>query len=314
MTYGVNYRLNTLSSNFIDQTSNENRLGFYVQGEWHALPKLTFVGGLRYDLDTFIHDKISPRVSLLYSPIPDHTFRATVAVGYRPPTLFETHELNLATTTLPPPLPSPLPVIVRGSNSLNPEQIVSYDAGYQGWFLKHRLRLRGDLFFNHISDLINFTGAGPTQGGLADIYGGEAGFEFLATRWLSGFANYSYEEISQTFTGDARRGAPRFKWNVGVRGEWENGLSGEVALHHVGAATYPVNSAFVLFAPLGGFTPPSERVGSYNLLNIRAGYRFWKEKAEVAVSVFNALNDKHKEHPLGDTIGSRVMGWLTMRF
>jgi iron complex outermembrane receptor protein len=28
----------------------------------------------------------------------------------------------------------------------------------------------------------------------------------------------------------------------------------------------------------------------------------------------NRLNDKHKEHPLGDTIGSRVMGWLTMRF
>jgi iron complex outermembrane receptor protein len=314
LTYGANYRLNTLSNNFIDQFSNENRLGFYVQDEFKLMRGLILVVGARYDLDTFIHDTISPRVSLLYSPIPDHTFRATVAVGYRPPTLFETHELNLVTTTLPLPLPSPPPVIVRGSNSLNPEQIVSYDAGYQGWFLKHRLRLRGDLFFNHISDLINFTGTGPTQGGLADIYGGEAGVEFLATRWLSGFANYSYEEINQTFTGDARRGAPRFKWNVGLRGEWENGLSGEAALHHVGAATSSINSAFLLFAPLGGFTPPSERVGSYNLLNLRAGYRFWKEKAEVAVSVFNALNDRHKEHPLGDTIGSRVMGWLTLRF
>jgi iron complex outermembrane receptor protein len=36
--------------------------------------------------------------------------------------------------------------------------------------------------------------------------------------------------------------------------------------------------------------------------------------AEVAVSVFNALNDKHQEHPLGDTIASRVMGWVTVRF
>ena len=70
----------------------------------------------------------------------------------------------------------------------------------------------------------------------------------------------------------------------------------------------------LLFAPLGGFTPPDERVGSYNLLNLRSGDRFWKEKAELAVSVFNALNDRHKEQPLGDTIGSRVMGWLTMRF
>jgi iron complex outermembrane receptor protein len=55
---------------------------------------------------------------------------------------------------------------------------------------------------------------------------------------------------------------------------------------------------------------------------MRAGYRFWQQKAaagymrdaEVAVSVFNALNDEHKEHPLGDLIGRRVMGWLTVRF
>jgi iron complex outermembrane receptor protein len=37
-------------------------------------------------------------------------------------------------------------------------------------------------------------------------------------------------------------------------------------------------------------------------------------EAEVAISVSNALNDKHKEHPLGDTIGSRVMGWIMVKF
>jgi hypothetical protein len=34
----------------------------------------------------------------------------------------------------------------------------------------------------------------------------------------------------------------------------------------------------------------------------------------VALSAFSALNDEHKEHPLGDTIGSRVMGWITVRY
>ena len=55
--------------------------------------------------------------------------------------------------------------------------------------------------------------------------------------------------------------------------------------------------------------------------NLSGAYRFWKEKtaagyirkAEVAISALNALADRHKEHPLGDTIGSRVMGWLTVR-
>jgi iron complex outermembrane receptor protein len=98
-------------------------------------------------------------------------------------------------------------------------------------------------------------------------------------------------------------------------------LSGEIAYHYVGAATYPLNAAFSSFTAFG-VTAPSERIGSYNLLNLRGAYKFWQERAaaghrreaEFAVSVFNALNDKHKEHPLGDTIGSRVMGWVTLKF
>ena len=75
-------------------------------------------------------------------------------------------------------------------------------------------------------------------------------------------------------------------------------------------------------APLFGNAVPSRLIDSYTLVNLRGAYRFWQEmsvteyrrEAEVAVTAFNALNDRHKEHPLGDTIGSRVMGWLTVKF
>jgi iron complex outermembrane receptor protein len=157
-----------------------------------------------------------------------------------------------------------------------------------------------------------------------DIYGGEAGIEFLATSWLTGFANYSYEEIGQTqnvIGTTQQRGAPRFKSNAGLRGEWTNGLNGEVSVNYVGAATYPINPFFFTAQTLPAATippglppPPNIRVGSYVLLNLRAGYLFWRDRAEVAVTAFNALDDRHKEHPLGDIIGSRVMGWLTLRF
>jgi iron complex outermembrane receptor protein len=321
LTYGVNYRHNTLSGNFIDRFGREDRLGIYVQDEWKPVQKLTVVAGARYDLDTFINPTVSPRLALLYTPIPDHTFHATLSVAYRPPTLFETHADNQVLIT-----GVPTPSVNRGSNALNPEEIVSYEIGYQGWYLRHRLRVRANAFFNHISNLISFRSLGltsmPVNSGEADIYGGEVGSDFLVTRWLTGFANYSYQQIHQTFTETNRRGGPRSKINAGLRAEWDNGLNGEIAYHYVGTATYPVNTAFAQFAPIGGFAPPDERVGSYNLLNLRGGYKFWKQKAEagylreaeVAVSAFNALNDKHKEHPLGDTIGSRVMGWVTVRF
>lgn len=148
--------------------------------------------------------------------------------------------------------------------------------------------------------------------------------EVLATNWLSGFANYAYEEIGQTFTGTVRRGAPRSKISAGLRAEWDNGLSGEISYYYVGAATYPIAQTFTNLAALPGtgVLVPLDRVGSYNLLNLRAGYRIWQQKAaagylreaELALSVFNALNDTHKEHPLGDVIGRRVMGWVTLRF
>ena len=324
-TYGANYRHISLSSNFISQFSTENRLGMYVQDEWKALNNLTIVAGLRYDMDTFINPTISPRVAVLYQPIQDHSFQASVAIAYRPPTLFESHLQDLAFITLPPPLPSPPPIPTNPSPNLEPEKIVSYQIGYQGWLLKHRLRARMDLFFNHITNLINFRGTSATNDpGQADIYGGEAGIEFLAARWLTGFANYAYEEIGQSLTDTAKRGAPRHKWNLGFRGEWEGGFSAEGVFHHVAATTYPLAGSFTTFSAFlpNGTTVPDTRVGSYNLLNMRAGYRFWQQKAaagymrdaEVAVSVFNALNDEHKEHPLGDLIGRRVMGWLTLRF
>lgn len=322
LTYGIHYRHISLSSNATDAFSRQDRLGLYLEGEWRATQSLTLVAGTRYNLSTFINPTVSPRVALIYQVSPDHTFRVSGSVAYRPPTLFETHQ-DLRAITTPPGITT----VVQGSRMLEPEQMISYEAGYQGWFFKHRLRLRADLFFNHISDLITNRNSSLTTAlfvndrGQADIYGGEAGVEFIATSWLTGFANYSYQEIGQSFLGTARRGAPRFKYNVGLRGDWENGWSGEAVLHHVGAATYPVAATFTDLAPLGVIAP-DPRVGSYNLVNLRGAYKFWQEKAEagylrdaeVALTAFSALNDKHKEHPLGDQIGSRVMGWVTVRY
>jgi iron complex outermembrane receptor protein len=327
LTYGANFRHNALSNNLISQFSREDRLGVYVQGEWLLFPSLSLVTGARYDLNTFINPTISPRVALVYHIIPEHTLRAALSVAYRPPTLFETNLDARSQVTLGPFNST---TIVTPSPNLSSEQIVSYELGYQGWYLQHRLRVRADLFFNHLSDLINFRGTTPgfagavNDPGQADIYGGEAGIEFLATSWLSGFANYAYEQIGQSFTDTTRRGAPRSKVNAGIRGEWDNGLNGEVAYHYIGGATYPIAGSFTAFSPFfqPGVTVPSTRVGSYNLLNLRVGYKFWQQKAEagymrdaeVALSAFSALNDKHNEHPLADTIGSRVMGWLTVRY
>jgi iron complex outermembrane receptor protein len=288
------------------------------------------------DMDTFINPTYSPRGSIHYKLAENHSLRLSGSVAYRPPTMFETTADARSQVFFPgiPPFvpPSVTPGLLTGSDNLNPEKIASVELGYQGWFLNHRLLVRGDLFYNHISDLISSVRVSTVpsvlrfvnSGGAADIHGLEAGLEYQATSWLSGFLNYTYQQINQTLTiNDVRRGGPAHKINAGLRGEWTNGLSSEAALHYVSGADYPISSTFAQFAafPFNGPPPPGSHVDSYTLLNLRGAYRFWQQKtsagymreAEFAVSVFNALNDKHKEHPLGDTIGSRVLGWLTVR-
>ncbi len=319
LTYGVNYRYNSVDGSAVSRLGREDRLGIHVQDEWKLHPALTAVAGIRYDLHSRITGTWSPRVALIYALTPDHTFRVSGSVAYRPPTSFET---NLDVRIFPATL-QPLPLV--GSQQLSPEQIISYEVGYQGWWWNHRLRTRLDVFYNHLSDLINFQTVGATRtlinGGDADIYGAEGGVEILVSSWLSGFANFSYQKIGQTFTGVFQRGGPDFKANVGVRGEWDTGISAEGSVNYVDGATYPLIEFFQRLAPVLP-TQTSSTVDSYTLLHLRGAYKLWQEKAEagymrdaeVALSAFSALNDKHTEHPLGDTIGSRVMGWITVRY
>ena len=220
---GANFRHIIHSSNILTDRMAENRLGLYAQGDWLVLPSLEASAGLRYDLDTFITPTLSPRGALVYHVNADHAFRLSGAIAYRPPTAIEVGLNQINAVTLPgfPPIPSS----ILGSTDVNPEQIASYELGYQGWWWEHRLRTRATGFYNHISDLIAFRTVSnvplntvrPLNGGVADIYGGEIGVEVLMTSWLSGFANYAYQEVGQSSTGFSRRGFPHHKVNAGLR-------------------------------------------------------------------------------------------------
>ena len=243
-----------------------------------------------------------------------------------------------AVTTVPNGLLLPSPptftttTIVNGSPNLDPEQIISYEAGYQGWFFKHRLRLRlrADVFFNHLSDLVTNRNTSATTAsyvndpGQANIYGGAAGVEFLATRWLTGFANYSYQEIGQSFSGTARRRAPPLQVQRGIAGglgqwvEWTRGStpcrrseqSSRLDPHRTRRYTNHWSGGTSCARRQLQSAQPASRL---QVLAPESGGGYMRD-AEVAISAFNALNDTHKEQPLGETIGNRVMGWLTVRF
>ncbi|MDH4303485.1 MAG: TonB-dependent receptor [Nitrospira sp.] len=211
LNVGANFRHIIASWNALSTRTVENRLGLYAQGDWQVLPSLEVSMGLRYDLDTFDAATLSPRGAVIYHVTPNHTIRLSGSVAHRPPTTFDVGQ-HLVTVLTPPGFPSTR-ITTLSSGTVKPEQIISYELGYQGWWWDHRLRTRLTGFYNHISDLIafqTFTGnplapISPVNGGIADVYGWEASIEVLMTSWLSGFANYAYQEVEQRSSGSARR-------------------------------------------------------------------------------------------------------------
>ena len=122
LTFGTNYRYNTLNSGPTDGFRYENRLGFYIQDEWQLLRSSGW-WGCRYDLDTFINPTVSPRIALIYQAAPEHMFRVGVSVGYRPPTLAETYQQFSVGVNLPPPIPPPRPTLVAAGPIQTPRKL-----------------------------------------------------------------------------------------------------------------------------------------------------------------------------------------------
>jgi iron complex outermembrane receptor protein len=98
--------------------------------------------------------------------------------------------------------------------------------------------------------------------------------------------------------------------NAGVQVRTKAGVNGEVSVHYqspqiwVEQVTTPTS-----------IEPQAFDLPGYTLLNARLGYRFYKDRAEVSATIFNALSgvgaDPPQMHPFGNRIGRRVMGFIS---
>jgi len=298
LTGGAGYRFNTFESPLlIGQDREQNLFAVFLQDELSPLEDLTFTVGVRVDTHPETGVNVSPRGSVVYSPWRDHTFRVSVGRAFRNPSILESF-ISLD-ALLPPP---PATVKILGNRDLDPEEITSYEFGYQA-FLFRRLKARIDLFYNQIDQFIDSPEpTGPLELTILNredgsIFGGEFSLEFLLAEWLQGFFNYSYQERKVDLRSLGI--APHHKGNAGLNFSLKHGFSANVFVHHVGESE--------------GFPG---KVNPYTLVNVRLGYRFkvLGNEAEIALAAFNLFNDMHREIPGGDLIERRVSGTVRYRF
>lgn len=88
MNIGAGYIHETANSTRYDNSESikTNRIGYaYIQSEWKALEKLTFIGGARYDHNELFAAAFSPKLALQYKINNRVSLKASIGRGFKAP-------------------------------------------------------------------------------------------------------------------------------------------------------------------------------------------------------------------------------------
>ncbi|MFH1829372.1 MAG: TonB-dependent receptor [Pseudomonadota bacterium] len=305
-TYGFNYRLVDSSNQNI---SSLNSFAFFLQNESRFFDRVILTGGMRLDHQKdFAGTNISAQGSTVFLIHPKYTLRAGVATAFNTPTLVQYF------------LQFDMPISVGAFNTarfisnrnLKAERILYFEVGNT---IKpiDKLTVRADFFYYRLNNMIiPFIGiVDPTTLGLSFIndggveaIGGELGVDGDILSWLSGYANWSYQDfdaINGNLNPTANLSNPKHKASAGLRAYWLNRrISANLDFNYVRhrmAQNGAVNTA----------TTPAVQVNDLYLLNLRLGFWPIRDHLELAVAANNLLNDDSPQVPDFDPFTNSVL-------
>ena len=350
---GVTYRLKSIDwSYLIDEPPIEHHVGGFLQDAMTFADRYAIVLSGRADYVPALETVIpSGRGTFIVKPGESQrqAIRVSAGTAFRTPTFLESYldiPIQVALQGLDIQSQSDRPDV---PNELSAENILAAELGYLNQ-LSDDFQFEISAFYHRISDfivlsvprLLNLTdvangigGINPETGrynvgfggwtnqcGIDNVFGGEVGARFYGVEGLDIFANYAInyglDEVPEdciegpdSVTRDQK--TSRHKVNVGTQVRTPFGLEGEVTFHYQTSQLWGEQVATLQGIELQLFDLPD-----YHLLNARLGYAFLERKrAVVGVSVFNALadafGDPAQQHPFGNRIGRRFMGFFSYR-
>jgi len=215
---------------YLDDSRSFATLGFYLHDEWQLLPRLTLVGGARYDRYYGRLQQVSPRLGAIWTADQRTTIKLLYGRAFRPPNLYEQYYgyPSAGVQSLPSP-------------RLDAERITTYEA-----ILERRLGAlaQGTLavYRYDIEDLIERVerqrpfGAATLQYrniGSATANGAETEVHVPLPRGIVARAAYSIQEARDE-DGHLLSNSPKHLGNVGVSVPIAPGLEAGAELLVVG--------------------------------------------------------------------------------
>lgn len=176
---GGSFRYNRVRSNLFDisgreVTKNEYLYALFIQADYALNSTVALVGGARLDGHSVVSTSLNPRLTMLIKPQPNMTARLSVGQATRNPHFLDLYmdmlvkARNLRRITGLDPIynltmeSDYITLRVRGDEDIKSERLISYEAGLQ-FRLGAIAHVQADVFYNRVSDAIQFTNNIPDQ-------------------------------------------------------------------------------------------------------------------------------------------------------
>lgn len=339
LTYGANFRHNAFDITLAPNAENRNEGGAFVQDEIFINNNFRWVVGGRVDKFSSIDNAVfSPRTTFMYKPMPDQTIRVSFNRAFRAPSLINNHlDVTILTpVTLPVVGLFAFPTRAVGNPGLEQETLTAFEIGYTGLVAK-RATVTASVYWNKTDGSIGFTPVtfyGPTAPppgwplpapfvpvntlpssytylnlGTVKDKGVELGADAAVNRFLSVFANYSYQWMPEIEDFPAGLSINDINWpaknrfNIGFNANTRRYL-GNLSVSYTDQAYWQD----VLDARFAGTTD------AFTLVNGGFGVRWLGEKVVTSIKVTNLADQEVQQHIFGDIMRRQILGEARFTF
>jgi outer membrane receptor protein involved in Fe transport len=171
ISYGGNFRYNVFDLSIAPLGDNRKEGGVYAQDEIFLHDKVRLNIGARVDKFDVIDDAVfSPRLAVIFKPLPDHAVRVSYNKAFRSPSLINNFldvtivnqvdlaQINPAFAALPSRFFN-FPLRATGNTDLSEESIQAFEIGYTG-NIRNRATISAAVYFTRNQDEIFFTQTG----------------------------------------------------------------------------------------------------------------------------------------------------------
>ncbi len=271
LEYRDDFRQERRISGQPDVEAHRQSHGVYVQGDFAVLTNLHCDAGLRYDQVGSADPAFNPRLALIYSPIPQSTFKALYSTAFRAPNFLEMSNPEFG--------------------DIRPEEITAYELIWEQQ-LTGNLRSSVSGFYNQLRDLIVFD-SGSFRNFDADARGIELALDANWDKGVRGRLSYTLQTTKSYSVGWDLPDSPNhlLKLNVSVPLYQDKVYAG--LEYQFTSDRRSLNSTTNSFGnPL---TIQGETAGSYGVVNFTLFSQNLVKNLEFSASIYNLLDQRYSD-------------------